>query len=87
MKKDKKTIQTSEGMISVEDVEKGKYRLFAIDEKAIKKYNAWLKKQPKINLGAAGGETEFVFIPTGLGTIILARYNGKEIDLTDFDNW
>ena len=37
--------------------------------------------------GAIGGGVEYVFIPTSLGVITLVRYNGEELNLTDFENW
>lgn len=39
--------------------------------------------------GAIGGGLEYIFIPTGLGTITKVRecITKEEIDLTDYDNW
>ena len=39
--------------------------------------------------GASGGGIKFVFIPTGIGTVVKAieSYTGEEIDLTDYDMW
>ena len=57
------------------------------------KYEEWLKTLPKIesgHFGAAGGGYYFKFIPTSLGTIVMAGRADvpqMDINLTDFDNW
>lgn len=61
------------------------YNLSEIDEL---KYKKWRNKLPKKDYGAIGGGTWFMFCPTGIGTIIkVRRDDGKELDLTDVDNW
>lgn len=37
--------------------------------------------------GAIGGEVEYVFKPTSLGCIVLVRYNGAELNITNFEDW
>ena len=69
-----------------------KYK-FELSDSEINKYEEWLKTLPKIDsgrFGAAGGGYYFKFMPTGLGTIVIAgRYDVPEMDinLTDFNNW
>lgn len=80
-------IPTMEGMVDIDDVRKGKIKLFPMYEEEWNKYQEWYKTLDKINYGAAGGGIEFVFEPTGLGMIMSVRYNGNVIDLTNTSNW
>jgi hypothetical protein len=66
---------------------------FEISAQQLEKYYRWkdtLPKVPEGHFGAAGGGYWFKFIPTGLGTILIA---GREdvpeldIDLTDYQNF
>ena len=68
-----------------------KYK-FELSDSEAKKYEQWLKTLPKIDsgrFGAAGGGYYFKFIPTGIGTIVMAGRAdiAEEVNLTDFDNW
>lgn len=61
---------------------------FTLTPEQMAKYEKWVKKKNKKNgevyVGAIGGAYEFVFIPTGLGTISKVRCaDGSELDLTD----
>lgn len=39
--------------------------------------------------GTSGGEVEYKFVPTGLGTVlkVFHKFTKEEIDLTEYDNW
>jgi hypothetical protein len=57
----------------------------------MEKFDKWRKDNNKnkgeVYVGAAGGAYEFVFIPTGIGTVTKVRCaDGEEIDLTDITN-
>ena len=45
------------------------------------------KKIGKPNAGAIGGATTYEFTPTSLGTVIIVRHFGEELDLTDYEAW
>ena len=74
---------------------------FTLTNEQWDKYIKWRKKLPDLcdsAFGAAGGGYEFVFTPTGLGTVELvrrcdsksiggAKKKDKEINLTDFSHW
>lgn len=55
------------------------------------KYDAWLKRIPKLpsgQFGSTGGGYWFKFIPNGLGTIVTAgRDDGYEINLTEYEDF
>jgi len=66
---------------------------FELTEEQEVRYRVWKNSLPIIpegHFGAAGGGYWFKFIPTGIGTIVMAgREDVPELDinLTDFDNW
>jgi len=63
---------------------------FELNDNQIKRYNEWKNKLPRISeghFGAAGGGYWFKFIPTGLGTIVIAGRDDvpeMDIDLTEY---
>lgn len=51
------------------------------------KFEKW-EKHCEIYAGAIGGRISFEFTPTGLGDIVKAKcLCGKEIDLTESEDW
>lgn len=64
---------------------------FNLSEAQIKKYLKWQKGLPKLpdnHWGAVGGGYSFIFVPTGIGTIVKARREDEEkneIDLTEYE--
>lgn len=63
-------------------------RTFTLTSEQMEKFEKWRKKRNKkkgeVYVGAVGGAYEFVFIPTGIGTISLVRCaDGGELNLTD----
>ena len=56
-------------------------------------YEAWLDTLPEIStshFGAVGGGYWFKFIPTGIGTIVMAGRDdvpAMDVNLTDFNTW
>jgi hypothetical protein len=66
--------------------------VFSLDKEQQEKLDNWINKQYPDGLpysGAIGGQFTYCFTNTGLGQIIVVKDNisGKEINLTDFDNW
>jgi hypothetical protein len=55
----------------------------------LKKLNAFIKENRKPNgHGTIGGEFTYCFTPTSLGVVIKVKHvNGKEIDLTEYEDW
>lgn len=71
---------------------KHKEMTFTLSSKQVEMYEKWLKKKNKktgeVYVGAIGGAYEFVFIPTGIGTITKVRCaDGEEIDLTEDEDF
>lgn len=66
---------------------------FELTETQQQKYEDWVDSLPEISeghFGAAGGGYWFKFIPTGLGTIVIAGRDDvpeMDIDLTEYDNF
>lgn len=64
---------------------------FKLSDKELEKLNNWKKKLPEIPVDVFGKHYQFVykFRPTGLGTSIIVEriYDGKEINLTNFNEW
>lgn len=63
---------------------------FRITTEQKDKANKWAKEHrcKTKDVGAIGGRIGYVFIPTGIGEIVMARCAcGKEINLTDFSDW
>jgi hypothetical protein len=59
---------------------------FELSEMQVRKLKAWERSKPKKNLGAIGGGLDIVFMPTGIGSFVVARsWDGTEIDLTEYD--
>ena len=67
-------------------------RKFVLSDVEVKQYREWrtehLKECPVEEVGAIGGRFTFSFTPIGLGTIVVIKcVCGKELDLTDYENW
>ena len=61
---------------------------FVLSDKQIEKLAKWKPTLPKPPLTAIGGEFTYSFIPTGIGMVIRVKnWDGREIDLTDYDEW
>lgn len=61
---------------------------FTLTKDQYEQYQSWRKNLPEIDTATIGGAFEFVFIPTGVGTIeLVRRVDSKSIDLTDYLNW
>lgn len=72
---------------------------FSLSPEQIEKYLAWDQAHkaecPYFDAetgcyatGSIGGRSAFEFAPTSLGTVTHARCScGKEIDLSDYENW
>jgi hypothetical protein len=62
---------------------------FELTQDQIEIYNLWRKELPAADSGAIGGRTTFSFTPTGLGVITRIKDNitGKELDLTEYEEW
>ena len=87
MEKDNNHIITECGRISIEELKKGKCKIFVMDEEEVKRYEKWRKEQKEIYAGAIGGEDSFEFTITSIGTIVVAKHGKNKINLTDFENW
>lgn len=69
--------------------------MFTLNEKEKSEVNEWLKKHNKTckykknNISTAiGGRITYKFTPTSLGVVIVVECAcGKQIDVTDVDNW
>lgn len=46
-----------------------------------------IEKLQKPYAGACGGALTLSFTPTSLGLVTKAKYFGRELQLTDFDDW
>ena len=56
---------------------------FTLTDEQEKKFNKWRKSKGEIYVGAIGGAYEFIFLPTGIGTVKIVRCaDGTELDLT-----
>jgi hypothetical protein len=64
---------------------------FDLDDKEIKKFNAWKETLTEIPVDVFGKEFQYIFKfrPTGLGVvkIVERELDGASINLTDFSNW
>jgi len=66
---------------------------FELSTQQLAKYYQWKDKLPKLPegyFGAAGGGHWFKFIPTGLGTIVIAGREDvpeMDIDLTEYEDF
>lgn len=61
---------------------------FQLNEDQIIKYKVWRKALPVVDYGTIGGGYSFIFIPTGLGSIVkVRRDDGHELDLTESEKW
>ena len=61
---------------------------FLLDADQEKKLAKWKKKHKKCKSSTEGVKFIYEFVPTGLGTIAKVKcLCGKEIDLTDSENW
>jgi hypothetical protein len=65
---------------------------FTLSPAKMEKFEKWRKaknkKKGEVYVGAIGGAYEFVFIPTGIGTITKVRCaDGEEIDLTEDEDF
>lgn len=71
------------------DVKEPECISFCLTAKQTKAYNEWYKKNKPGYSGAIGGAMEFVFAPTSLGEVVIARntMTGAKIDLSDYEDW
>jgi hypothetical protein len=63
---------------------------FELTPEQAKKVRKWIKKQEKKNTyyGAIGGSVTYEFTPTSLGIVEKVKhFNGKVLDLTDYESW
>lgn len=65
---------------------------FVIPDEEAQKAGEWLKKHEPIckqkEVGAIGGKYTWSFTQTGLGCIMVLKCAcGKDIDVTDYENW
>jgi len=62
---------------------------FEIDEDGLRQIKEWKKTLPPGRYGCIGGRISYTFTPTGLGVITVVKdgMSGKEINITDFENW
>ena len=62
---------------------------FELSDEQLKLLAKWQKKEKRRYLGAIGGSYTYSFTPTTLGTVIKVKdnSNGRELDLTDYDEW
>ena len=66
---------------------------FELSTQQLAKYYQWKDELPKLSeghFGAAGGGYWFKFIPTGLGTIVIAGREDvpeMDIDLTEYEDF
>ena len=63
---------------------------FELTEQDIKRVEKWKETLPEIPQDINGKDKvfEYVFYPTGQGTIkLVRRVDGAEIDLTNYDKW
>ena len=63
---------------------------FELSPLEIEKLEAWKKTLSELPVDVFGKDFQFEykFTPTGVGTIIkVRRFDGEEIDLTDYDSW
>ena len=74
--------------------------MFVLEGTELAKFRAWEAEHnktcryyddgtsPECPSGAIGGQFTFKFTPTGLGYIITIKcLCGKDVNVTDFDNW
>jgi hypothetical protein len=63
---------------------------YKLDKEQIRKISEWEYNHNCVikNLGAIGGKLTFSFTPTNLGIVTKVKCCcGKEIDLTDYEDW
>lgn len=63
---------------------------FELSQLEIEKLNSWKQSLPELPADVFGEDFQFeyIFIPTGVGmTIKVRRFDGEEIDLTDYNLW
>jgi len=63
---------------------------FKLSKRDVEKINKWKESLSPIEIDVYGSDYQFeyIFYPTGLGiTKKVRRVDGKELDLTDYDNW
>lgn len=62
---------------------------FTLTDEQDEKINKWVKKQKTKPQGTIGGTYTYSFTFTSLGTIIKVKnnVNGKEIDVTNYNEW
>lgn len=46
---------------------------FKLNKEQVDKYLEWNKKHPSEHMATIGGETRFIFNPTGLGMVVLVE--------------
>lgn len=63
---------------------------FELSQLEIEKLNSWKQSLPELPADVFGEDFQFeyTFTPTGVGTTIkVRRFDGEEIDLTDYNLW
>ena len=62
---------------------------FSLEPHQIVKINKWIDKQGVRPVGAIGGRFTYSFSPTSIGTVVKVSdcITGKELDVTDYQDW
>jgi hypothetical protein len=62
---------------------------FTISHKQMKKLVAWQKQFAFVPLGTIGGSYTYSFTPTTLGVVVRVKNNanGKELDISEYEDW
>jgi hypothetical protein len=62
--------------------------IFELSEKDLSKIERWKKSLPPAVMVTNGGGYDYIFTPTGLGTLfIVKRYDGYELEVWGSEDW
>ena len=73
-----------------------KFKLSKTQKKKLKKWLKVIKKEAALNSPdpdmpeyPKNSSIDYIFTPTGIGTLLIVKESitGKELDLTEMDNW